>query len=93
MFLELCLILNTSLSYRENFSGAVLKTLENFSNEYNKLYQELLSTGEGTNIVRPPLRVSKWMKIPVLTEISGKILQRGVQGLSLIHISEPTRLM
>ena len=56
MFLELCLILNTSLSYRENFSGAVLKTLENFLIWYNKLYQELLSTGEGTNIVRPPLR-------------------------------------
>lgn len=88
MFLELCLILNTSLSYRENFSGAVLKTLENFSNEYNKLYQELLSTGEGTNIVRPPLRVSKWMKIPVLTEISGKILQRGVQGETANELQE-----
>ena len=67
---------------------AVLKTLENFSNEYNKLYQELLSTGEGTNIVRPPLRVSKWMKIPVLTEISGKILQRGVQGETANELQE-----
>ena len=80
LFLELCLILNTSLSYREEFSGAVLLTLENFGTEYNKLYQELLSTGEGAVSNRPQLQISKWMKIPVLNEISGKILVESGQG-------------
>ncbi|KAK6890518.1 Exocyst complex component SEC8 [Candida tropicalis] len=80
LFLELCLILNTSLSYREEFSGAVLLTLENFGTEYNKLYQELLSTGEGAVSNRPQSQISKWMKIPVLNEISGKILVESGQG-------------
>ncbi|RCK58049.1 Exocyst complex component SEC8 [Candida viswanathii] len=87
LFLELCLILNTSLSYREEFSGAVLLTLENFGKEYSRLYQELLSTGE----------VSKWMKIPVLSEISGKILFQGSQDttadLSELVLSESKVLL
>lgn len=96
LFLELCLILNTSLSYREEFSGAVLLTLENFAKEYNKLYQELLATGEGVVASRPQLQISKWMKIPVLNEISGKILfecSQGVNDLVELVLSESKVLL
>ncbi|KAL6454055.1 SEC8 Exocyst complex component SEC8 [Candida maltosa Xu316] len=81
LFLELCLLLNTSLSYREDFSGTVLLTLEKFASEYSKLYQELVSTGEGAVVNRPQSQISKWMRIPVLGEISPKILKTCAEGI------------
>lgn len=72
LFLELCLILNTSLTYREDISDTVLQTLQSFATEYRKLFQDLLST-EGA-MSRPVLQISKWMKMHALTEVSGTII-------------------
>lgn len=70
--MELCLILNTSLTYREDISDTVLQTLQSFATEYRKLFQDLLST-EGA-MSRPVLQISKWMKMHALTEVSGTII-------------------
>ena len=73
LFLELCLILNTSLTYREEISNLVLKTLQSFATEYGKLFQDLLASNEG-QLNRPVLRISKWMNLHTLSEFSGDIL-------------------
>ncbi|KAI3402905.2 SEC8 [Candida oxycetoniae] len=74
LFLGLCVILNTSLTYREEISNMALRTLQCFATEYSKLFQEILASSEGQLNRRPVSQVSKWMKLHVLTEISGDIL-------------------
>ncbi|KAG2731259.1 hypothetical protein G9P44_005675 [Scheffersomyces stipitis] len=83
IFLNICSILNTSLTYRREFSDTALNFLESFAMAYNSFYQELLSTGnvshnnynsaiDSSN--KPTSRISRWMRIPALTEISGVVL-------------------
>ncbi|KAI5956783.1 SEC8 [Candida jiufengensis] len=73
LFLELCLMFNTSMTYRADISNSVLQILQNFATEYQKLFQDLLSN-EGSGSHRPILKISKWMKMHTLTEISGTII-------------------
>ncbi|KAG7665637.1 SEC8 [[Candida] subhashii] len=85
LFMELCLMLNTSLTYREDYCDLTLRVLENFAKEYNNLYEELLSTGDstissGNQSARPVSQISKWMKISALSEVSGRILQSNASG-------------
>ncbi|KAK6460677.1 Sec8 exocyst complex component-specific domain-containing protein [Scheffersomyces coipomensis] len=84
LFLSICSILNTSLTYRKEFSDTALGFLENFATSYSNFYLELLSTGNfqlndyGNSIDsgnKPISKISKWMKIPVLTEVSGAVLR------------------
>ncbi|RLV96519.1 Exocyst complex component SEC8 [Spathaspora sp. JA1] len=80
LYLELCLLFNTSLTYRPDYSDIVLRVLDNFSKEYTNLYHELLSSSGENN------QINKWMNIPTLTEITGKILQVNVKNkLELIQ--------
>ncbi|KAI5964528.1 SEC8 [Candida theae] len=74
LFLELCLILNTSLTYREDISDTVLQILESFANEYTKLFKDLLSSGGASAMGRPASQISKWMTQKSLTHVSGTII-------------------
>ncbi|KAI5968579.1 SEC8 [Candida margitis] len=95
LFLELCLILNTSLTYREDISDTVLQTLQSFATEYRKLFQDLLST-EGA-MSRPVSQISKWMKMHALTEVSGTIIldlnEKSTSNLSKFITSENGMLL
>ena len=84
LLISACSVLNTSLSFRSNYSEIVLHLLRQFSSAYDHFYGELLTPG-GTDFVnynvsetlsRPSLRINTWMRIPALTEISGVILQQ-----------------
>ncbi|EGW30333.1 uncharacterized protein SPAPADRAFT_157214 [Spathaspora passalidarum NRRL Y-27907] len=89
LYLELCLMFNTSLTYRQDYSDVVLKVLDNFAREYHNLYHELLSAGDSTaNNNRPVSQTSKWMNIPALREISMKILQAHVQNVPRSRMEE-----
>lgn len=84
LLVSACSVLNTSLSFRSNYSEIVLHLLRQFSSAYDHFYGELLTPG-GADFVsynvsetpsRPSLRINTWMRIPALTEISGVILQQ-----------------
>lgn len=75
LFMELCLILNTSLTYREDISDTVLQTLQSFVGEYGKLFKDLLSSGG--SLGRPALQISKWMSLEALTTVSGTVILNG----------------
>ncbi|CAK9440193.1 uncharacterized protein LODBEIA_P42930 [Lodderomyces beijingensis] len=61
LFLELCLILNTSLTYREEISSLALKTVASFATEYRKLFRDIVAANEAAHSSRPVSQVSKWM--------------------------------
>jgi exocyst complex component 4 len=90
LLLNICSVLNTSLTYRKDFCNTVLDFLKTFSDTYLNYYHELLA--DGTNTVsdysrglateKPVLQISKWMRLPALADISGAILQSNSSGNS-----------
>lgn len=95
LLISACSVLNTSLSFRSNYSEIVLHLLREFSNSYEQFYKELLTPGGdfiNYSVVesqsRPSLRINTWMKIPALTEISGVILQQSGTAEELKKLAE-----
>lgn len=86
LFINACSVLNTSLTYRKDYSDLCLQFLKKFSDTYTQFYKELLlPTGmlengdfslNEDNGNKPSLQLNHWMRLPALTEISGIILQQ-----------------
>ncbi|KAK6458285.1 Sec8 exocyst complex component-specific domain-containing protein [Scheffersomyces xylosifermentans] len=83
LLLNVCSVLNTSLTYRPEFSDTVLHFVESFAGVYSHFYQELLSTGSFQNSAynstidssnKPISQISRWMRIPALIQLSTQIL-------------------
>lgn len=86
LFTNACSVLNTSLTYRRDFSDLCLHFLRRFSDTYAQFYNELLLPSgahnqdevsiHGNNTSKPSLQLNSWMRIPALIEISNIILQQ-----------------
>lgn len=76
LFLNVCSILNTSITYRKEISSTVLGFLQDFSNSYANFYGELLDDGKMI------LQVSKCMAILELVQASLEVI-RGKSKTSL----------
>lgn len=88
LLLNVCSVLNTSLTYREEFSNTVLEFLKTFSDTYLNYYHELLSDETAADYShdhvgeKPVLQISKWMRLPALADISGAVLLSNSSGNS-----------
>ncbi|OBA19117.1 hypothetical protein METBIDRAFT_80055 [Metschnikowia bicuspidata var. bicuspidata NRRL YB-4993] len=80
-----CFTLNTSFSYRKEFSDLILEILKKFSGFYNDYYRELLATGGSHDITEinlgineertQQLRLNKWMNAIVLTNLTETLIK------------------
>lgn len=87
LFTNACSVLNTSLTYRKDFSDLCLNFLRKFANTYAQYYNELLlpngphadndaSTNGNRIASKPNLQLNSWMRTPALIEISNIILEQ-----------------
>lgn len=97
MFTYICFVLNTSLTYREDFGGLCLRYLGRFAQSYTSFYRDLLEpsdqhTDAYTN-GKPSLQINTWMKTPALSEASKSILNDGLEESSVEAIEREILLM
>lgn len=65
-FVNLCQLLNTSLTYRSDLNDLVLSFIEFFMDKYQKLYNDLIGNSNS--------KLNLWFKIPALNDLSKKIV-------------------
>ncbi|CUM64310.1 uncharacterized protein PRCAT00001910001 [Priceomyces carsonii] len=91
VFLNLCSLLNTSLSYRPDFSDLALSLVQKMTDAYINFYDIVLAGERSSSIsglnatysAKPTLQIGSWMHMPALTEVSKLILQAALSETEL----------